>query len=381
MLAISFAEGVAYLATITVVVLGGGVLKLLYDLIGKLGTFVVLTSIIIAYYFPFYAAILVRNISGLEETLLISTTISLLGLPIFDKLRKTNNKIITQLLLTVMSFLLSLALITFYGSLIQSQIITEPIILNLNLFGATINGIAAPLGLNISAIIDALIIAAFISGIYTIIVVLRKMVFILKDGSKGDSLKKLEVTEEHFKDLENCITKLSNNMNERLSYVYFDSIYPLPKPEDLKNLQSSNIRWWDNLEGNVFLGVSRDMLKDASYHFDKDLIKKSEVFITTLHEFIPRRYNAYCNLYEALNKNYGPILLKILFANIIDDDYRVKYNLDIIRQTKGLEDAYKKALKSLRNVKEIKNYKVTQKEFDNLVAAKNEVEKLINPNQ
>ena len=140
-------------------------------------------------------------------------------MPIFDKLRKTNNKLITQLLPTVMSFLFSLVLINFYGSLIQSHIINAPIILNSNLLGTTINGIVAPLEINVSALIDALIIAAFISGIYTIIVVLRKFVFVLKDDSRADSLKGLEVTKEHFKDLENCITKLSNNMNERLSYL------------------------------------------------------------------------------------------------------------------------------------------------------------------
>ena len=379
-LAIASAVGLVYLATITIFTLAGGVLKLLYDLIGKLGTLIVLTSIIIAYYFPAYATILVRNISGLEETLLISTTISLLGLPIFDRLHKNNNKLITQLLLTTMSFLLSLILITFYGSLIQTNTINVPIILNLNLFNATINGGVAPLGLNISALINALIIAAFISGTYTIIVVLRKMVFILKDSSKADRLYKLEVTEEHFKDLENCITKLSNNMNERLSYVYFDPIYPLPKPDDLRGLMSSNVHWWDNLEDTVFGEVSRDILKDASYHFGKDLKKMADDFITSLYGFVPRRYDAYCKLYGVLNKKYDPLLLKLLFSNIIDDNYKVKYNLDVIKNTKGLETKYKRALKSLHKVKEIGDYKATQKEFDKLVAMKNEIGKLINAN-
>ena len=379
-LAIASAVGLVYLATITIFTLAGGVLKLLYDLIGKLGTLVVLTSIIIACYFPVYAAILVRNISGLEETLLISTTISLLGLPIFDRLHKNNNKLITQLLLTTMSFLLSLVLIIFYGSLIQTHTITVPIALNLNPFNATINGSTAPLGLNISALISSLIIAAFISGTYTIILVLRKMVFILKDSSKADSLNKLEVTEEHFKDLESCITKLSNNMNQRLSYVYFDPIYPLPKPDDLRGLMSSNVHWWDNLEDTVFGGVSKDILEDASYHFSKDLKKTADEFTIKLYRFIPRRYDAYSKLYDKMAKKYDILLSKILFANIIEDDYRIKYNLDVIRQTKGLEIKYKRALKSLYKIKEIGDYKATQTEFDDLVAVKNEIEKLINAN-
>ncbi len=134
------------------------------------------------------------------------------------------------------------------------------------------------------------------------------------------------------------------------------------------------------MEDTVFGGVSKDILEDASYHFSKDLKKTADEFTIKLYRFIPRRYDAYSKLYDKMAKKYDILLSKILFANIIEDDYRIKYNLDVIRQTKGLEIKYKRALKSLYKIKEIGDYKATQTEFDDLVAVKNEIEKLINAN-
>ena len=353
-------------------------LELLANLTNILVVIVVLISAFLAYYYPTYTATLVQNIYGLEEALLISTTISLMGLPVFNKLRKaTSNKLSSQLLMVVVVFLFSLLLMAFYLSFIQIQVKNNPILINSGPLGLFTRQ-APPMQLDTSAIVYTFSIVSFILGVLGVFIVIRKLNLIFRDLSKGKHLSELEVTEEHFKEMEMCLSTLLANMKNQLAYVYFDPVLPLPKSDNLRAVLNKDIPWWDKamLEKNIQSGVSNDILKDVSYHLDKDLNKTVVDFVDNLHKFAPRRLETYCHLYDALSKKYDQSLLQILYSNIIKSNYHVNYNLDIIKQ-EGLENKYKKAVKSLDQIREISNFKKTESELKNLINKVNEIENFL----
>ena len=377
--AIAMTSALMYLTISTLLLFLAMTTKIIIKVVGREVLVIVVISALVAYYLPTYTASLVNNIYGLEETLLISSTISLLGLPIFDKLRRnTTNRLSSQLFMVFIALLISLLIMTLYISYTGGQIKTTPITVNTDVLSfVTTKAIKVPL--NISALINALSISLFILGVFGIFLVLKKLNFILKDISKGKKLKDLEITEEHFKELENNINKLQTNMKEKLQYIDFDPVVaPLPTSKDLRALLSMNNPWWEktSLEINLLRGVSNDVLIDASYHLNKHLDKEARAFIDELYVFIPERLDAYCNLYDALVSKYDLLLLRILYSKIIKSEYYVNYNLDIIKQMNGLEDKYREALKSLNDVKEISKFERTERRLDIFKKKIKEIESL-----
>ena len=372
---IYFLISIAFIFLFILIVL---LLELLVNLTNRLVVIVVLISAFLAYYYPAYTAALVQNIYGLEEALLISTTISLMGLPIFNKLRKvTSNKLSSQLLMVVVVLLFSLLLMTFYSSFAQIRA-NNPILINLDML-SLFNSKAPSIQLNVSAMIYTVSIVLFMLGVLGVFIVIRKMNFIFKDLSKGKYLSELEVTEEHFKEMEICLNNLLANIKDQLAYVDFDPASPLPKSEDLRPELNRSIHWWDKdvLEKNIRSGVSNDILKDISYHLDKDFNKTITDFVNNLYKFAPRRLEAYCYLYDALSKKYDYSLLQILYSNIIKSKSHINYNQDIIKQKEGLENKYKKALKSLGRIRGINEFKKTESELKNLKNKVNEIENFL----
>lgn len=353
-------------------------LKILKRIVGATYLAIATISAFLAYYFPDYTTALVQNIYGLEQILLISTTISFFGLPVFQKLRKpVSNKLSIQLFTAVMVFLVSVLLVAFYFSFTQIQTKNSPILIDLNPLNYIVSNHILSIPLNISALVNSVVIFLFIVGIFGIFVVIRKLLFIVRDLSKGTYLKDLEITEDHFKELEKCIKQLTFNMHERLSYIYFDPVYPLPASANLKGLLQLNNPWWSNLEEIVFSGVSQDMLKDASYHFSKNLNEISEKLVNDLYAFIPKRIEAYCILYDILKEKYDPSLLQILYSYVIRDAYRIKYSLDIINNAVELKTKYYEALKSLDELKEVELYRTNNAEFNSLVERLKEIENIL----
>lgn len=378
--ALASMSSLLYLVSLIVILFTVYVFKMLFntvlfDIIGRFESIIVIASVLLAYYLPTYSAILVTNISGLEETLLVSTTISLIGLPIFSNLRKTSNKLVKQLLLTVISFLLSLLILTFYTSFLQVYPIQGAITVSLNIFNT--NTAITPLSLNFTALINALVITLFILGILSVLLVLRRLVAIFEDSVKARSLEKLEVTEEHFKELETCLTRLIDNMGDRLRFVVFDPIYPLPKAVDLHAELNRYNPWWSNLNEIIFAGVSRDLLDDIGYHISKATKKESEDFAKTLSEFIPKRIKAYCSLFKVLNRKCEVKLINLVLATLINDEYKINYNLDLIKPDTNLMKKYKKSVKQLRKLKAVQTYLSTEKEFAKLISTIESFRKLL----
>jgi len=352
-------------------------LELLANLTNILVVVVVLISAFLAYYFPTYTAILAQNIYGLEEALLISTTISLMGLPVFNKLRKvTSNKLSSQLLMVVVVFLLSLLLMTFYSSFTQIQAKNNSISINLDIL-SLFSSQAPPMQLKVSVMVYAVSIILFTLGVLGVFIVIRKINFVFEDLSTGKHLSELDVTEEHFKEMEMCLSTLLANINKQLAYVDFDPASPLPKSEDLRLELSRSIPWWDKnmLEKNIRSGVNNDMLKDISHHLGENFNKIITYFVNSLHKFVPRRLKAYCDLYDTLSKRYDPPLIQILYSNIIKSKYHINYNLDIIKQKGGLENKYKEALKSLGHIREVSEFRKTERGLKKL---KNKVKEIEN---
>ena len=378
--AIVMISALMYLIISTLLLFLAMVTKIIIRIVGSKVLFIVVISVLVAYYLPTYTASLVNNIYSLEEILLIPSTISLLGLPILDKLRRnTTNRLSSQLLTISIAFLISLLIMTLYISYTGGQIKTNPITVNTDILSlVTRNAIKVPL--NISASINALSISLFVLGVLGMLIVFRRLNFILKDNSKAKKLKDLQITEEHFKELENNINKLQTNMKKRLQYIDFDPVVmPLPTSKSLRELLSMNNPWWEKtlMEINVLGGISNDVLNDAFNHFNKDLNKEAREFIDKLYEFIPRRLEAYCNLYDVLVAKYDPLLLKILYSKIIESEYYIKYNLDVIRQTVGLESKYNEALRTLNVLEEVNKFKQTQKELDVFKKKITEIEELM----
>jgi hypothetical protein len=354
--------------------------KIIIRMVGPGVLAIVVISALVAYYLPTYAASLVNNMYSLEEILLFSSTVSLLGLPIFNRLRRnTTNRLYSQLLTAFITLFISLLIITLYISYTGGQIKTTSITVNTDVLSLVIsNAIKVPL--NISALINALSISLFILGVLEILLVLRRLNFVLKDISKAKKLKDLEITEEHFKELEDNINELQTNMKERLQYIDFDSVIaPLPAPKPLRELLGMNNPWWEktSMEINVLGGVSNDILSDAYKHFNKDLNEEARKFIDKLYEFVPKRLEAYCNLYDVLVAKYDPLLLRILYSNIIESEYGIRYNLDVIKQTEGLESKYNEALRTLNNLGEVDKFKQTQRELEAFKKKINEIKELI----
>ncbi len=378
--AIAMISALMYLTISTLLLFLVITTKIIIRIVGLKVLVIVIISALVAYYLPTYTASLVKNIYSLEEILLISSTISVLGLPVFDKLRRdTANKLSSQLLTIFIAFLISLLIITLYISYTGEQIKTSSITVNTDFLSlVTSNAIKVPL--NISALINALSISLFILGLLGILLVLRRLNLILKDISKAKKLKDLQITEEHFKELENNINKLQINMKERLQYIDFDPVVaPLPKSEPLRESLNMNNPWWEktSMEINILGGVSNDILSDTFNHFDKDLNKEAREFIDKLYEFIPRRLDAYCNLYDTLVAKYDPLLLRILYSKIIESEYHIKYNLDVIKQTEGLESKYNEALRTLNDLEEVNKFKQTQVELEAFKKKINEIKELI----
>jgi len=376
-LAVLLAVTSIYLLISMVFILIAFLLELLANLTNILVVVVVLISAFLAYYYPTYTAILAQNIYGLEEALLISTTISLMGLPVFNKLRKvTSNKLSSQLLMVVVVFLISLLLMTFYSSFTQIQAKNNSISINLDIL-SLFNSQAPPMKLKVSVMVYAISITLFTLGVLGVFIVIRKINFVFEDLSTGKHLSELDVTEEHFKEMEMCLSTLLANINKQLAYVDFDPASPLRKPEELRSELSMSMPWWDKnmLEKNIRSGVSNDMLEDISHHLGKNFNKIITYFVNCLHKFVPRRLKAYCDLYDTLSKNYDPLLIQILYSNIIKSKYHINYNLDIIKQKEDLANKYKEALKSLGHIGEISEFRKTERELKKL---KNKVKEIEN---